>query len=98
MSACSLLVGSSYVFLLIGRQGLTWELIFEIDGTFICLFSSFRIFRRLSFSFGTKCLDLEGLSFRKRKFELREGASLSQNDFFTLGVILFSLGMTFSPW
>jgi len=41
-------------------------LIFEVDGTFMCLFSS------LGFSFRREGLDLEGLSLGERKFDLRE--------------------------
>ena len=47
-------------------------LIFEVEGTFICLVSSLEIFNLLSSLFRREGLDLEGISLRERKFDLRE--------------------------
>ena len=49
--------------------------------------------------FKRESLDFEGLSLREKNFNFRESISLGRNDllFPTLGMILLSLEMTFSP-
>ena len=44
-------------------------LIFEVEGTFMCLVSSLEIFNLLSFLFRREGLDLEGLFLGDRKFD-----------------------------
>jgi len=61
-------MGSSDVSFLLKEKVLAWGLIFKVEGTFVFLFASLGIFRRLSSSFRRECLDLEGLSLRERRF------------------------------
>ena len=62
-------------------------LIFKAEDRFLCLFSSLRTFRCLSFSFRREGLDLEDHSLRERKFDFNESLSFSRTDF-----VFFHLG------
>jgi len=65
-------------------------LIFEVEGMFICLFSSLEVFNLCFFSFRREGLYVEGLSLRERKFDLR--GSLDGRHGGRLG------GLGRSPW
>ena len=81
----------------LNKNVLTWGVIFKVEGTPMC-FSLSRDPQMLP-SHEREGLYLKGLSLREKKFDLRESLSLSRNDLLypTLGVILFSVGVTFSP-
>jgi len=54
-------------------------LIFKVDGTFICFVVYTWNLQSSFFSFRRECLDLEGLSLRETKYDLRESHSLGSD-------------------
>ena len=76
MSACSLLIGPTNVSFSLRREVLTWSVVLRGQEHVYVHGLLTRDLQSSFFSFRREGVDLEGLSLRERKFDLRESLSV----------------------